>query len=97
MLASLFSKLWKWLRNFVAPFQDITKVIPANDRVVIIPETDYDYLRNIIAPEEPQVKAPHDYSFESVSYKGTVNDKGVRFKATFRLNLFNEGWKQIEL
>lgn len=81
----------------MAPFQDITKVIPANDRVVIIPENDYEYLRNIVASEEPQIKAPQDFSFESVNYEGTVNDNGVRFKATIRLNLFNEGWKQIEL
>lgn len=81
----------------MAPFQDITKVIPANDRVVIIPETDYEYLRNIVATEEPQTKAPQDYSFESVKYEGTVVDNGVRFKATFRLSLFNDGWKQIEL
>lgn len=81
----------------MAPFKELEKVVPAGDRVVIIPEKDYEYLRDIIEKEPPVIKAPQSYRFESVNYHGVVEEKGVRFKAEFNLNLFNEGWKSIGL
>jgi competence protein ComGC len=81
----------------MAPFKELEKVVPTGDRVVIIPEKDYEYLKDIVEPEKPQIKAPQSYRFENVSYKGVIEEKGVRFKANFNLNLFNEGWKSIAL
>ncbi len=81
----------------MAPFKELEKVVPAGDRVVIIPEKDYEYLRDIIEKEPPVIKAPQSYRFENVIYKGVIEEKGVRFKAEFNLNLFNEGWKNVGL
>lgn len=81
----------------MAPFKELEKVVPAGDRVVIIPEKDYDYLRDIVEKEPPVIKAPQSYRFESVFYRGVIEEKGVRFKAEFNLNLFNEGWKNVGL
>lgn len=81
----------------MAPFKELEKVVPAGDRVVIIPEKDYEYLRDIVEKEPPVIKSPQSYRFESVNYRGVVEEKGVRFKAEFNLNLFNEGWKSIGL
>lgn len=81
----------------MAPFKELEKVVPQGDKVVIIPEKDYEYLKDIIEPEKPEIRAPQSFRFETVSYKGTIEEKGVRFKATFVLNLFNKGWKNIAL
>lgn len=81
----------------MAPFKELEKVVPAGDRVVIIPEKDYEYLRSIVEIAPPVLRAPQTHIYENVTYKGTVEDKGVRFKATFNLKIFNEGWKEIAL
>ena len=81
----------------MAPFKELEKVVPTGDRVVIIPEKDYEYLKDIVEKDPPIIKAPQSFRFESVSYKGLIEEKGVRFNAQFNLNLFNEGWKNIAL
>ncbi|GAB4275931.1 MAG: hypothetical protein Kow0029_17430 [Candidatus Rifleibacteriota bacterium] len=81
----------------MAPFKELEKVIPAGDRVVIIPEKDYEYLKDIVEPEKPTIKAPQSFRFENVIYKGKIEEKGVRFIARYTLNLLNEGWKSIAL
>ena len=81
----------------MAPFQDLSKVLPSGDRVVIIPEEDYNYLKDITPKPVPEIIAPSEYRFEAVKYHGTVEEQGVRFKAEFKLNLFNSSWKKIGL
>jgi competence protein ComGC len=83
--------------RIMAPFKELSKVIPTGDRVVIIPEADYRYLRDIVEPVKPEVIAPQSYRFESVAYRGTIEDRGVRFSAEFRLEMFNSGWKKVSL
>ncbi len=83
--------------RIMAPFKELSKVIPTGDRVVIIPEEDYKYLKDVKKPDEPEINAPQNYRFESVHYKGIIQEKGVRFQADFTLDLFNKGWKKIGL
>ena len=39
----------------MAPFQDLSKVLPSGDRAVIIPEEDYNYLKDIAQPVAPEI------------------------------------------
>jgi competence protein ComGC len=81
----------------MAPFKELSKVIPTGDRVVIIPEDDYNYLKDILEPKKPEIISPQAYRFESVHYSGVVEEKGVRFSAEFNVHLFNKEWKKIGL
>ncbi|NCB38144.1 MAG: hypothetical protein EOM80_05180 [Erysipelotrichia bacterium] len=81
----------------MAPFKELSKVVPTGDRVVIIPEDDYKYLKDIVAPQIPEIMAPQQYRFESVKYSGTIENYGVRFSGDFKLDLFNAGWKKVSL
>lgn len=81
----------------MAPFQDLSKVLPSGDRAVIIPEADYRFLKDIEVPPIREVIAPAAFSFEGVKYRGTIEERGVRFNAEFKLNLFNSGWKKVGL
>lgn len=81
----------------MAPFKELEKVIPSGDRVVIIPEEDYRYLKDIVEPVKPEISAPQAFRFESIFYRGTVEERGVRFKGDFKVSLFNSGWKKIGL
>ncbi|HNX76609.1 MAG TPA: prepilin-type N-terminal cleavage/methylation domain-containing protein [Candidatus Rifleibacterium sp.] len=81
----------------MAPFQDLSKVMPSGDRAVIIPEADYRYLKDIEPPMINEIIAPAAYSFEGVKYRGIIEERGVRFNAEFKLNLFNTGWKKVGL
>ncbi|MGM0600740.1 MAG: hypothetical protein ACQETH_13100, partial [Candidatus Rifleibacteriota bacterium] len=81
----------------MAPFKELEKVVPTAERVVIIPEEDYDYLKDIVEPEAGVIKSPQNYRYENVTYKGKIEEKGVRFNATFEISLFNPGWKEIPL
>lgn len=92
----LFAVEFKEIR-VMAPFQELSKVIPTGERVVIIPEADYKYLKDIQPPEEQEVIAPQEYRFESVKYRGTIEERGVRFSAEFKVDLFNTGWKKVSL
>lgn len=81
----------------MAPFKELEKVVPTAERVVIIPEEDYEYLKDIVEPEPKVIKSPQNYRFENVTYKGQIEEKGVRFKAKFEVSLFNPGWKEVPL
>jgi hypothetical protein len=81
----------------MAPFKELEKVVPASDRVVIIPEKDYEYLKSIVEDEPEEIIAPDSFRFEKIIYRGKVENNGVRFKANFRINLFNKGWKTVPL
>ncbi len=81
----------------MAPFQDLNKVLPSADRAVIVPESDYNYLKDITPEKVPEIVSPNEYRFESVKYHGVVEEKGVRFSASFKLDLFNAGWKKVGL
>ncbi|MDD3146730.1 MAG: prepilin-type N-terminal cleavage/methylation domain-containing protein [Candidatus Riflebacteria bacterium] len=98
LLSSLpaFSATFREIR-VMAPFQDLAKVLPSGDRAIIIPEADYNFLKAIEPRVLPEVFSPAEYSFDGVKYHGTVEERGVRFKAEFKLNLFNPVWKKIGL
>lgn len=81
----------------MAPFKELSKVIPSGDRVVIIPEADYRYLKDITEPIKPEIISPQAFRFEAVNYSGTIEDRGVRFNGDFKIDLFNAGWKKIGL
>lgn len=83
--------------RIMAPFKELSKVIPTGERVVIIPETDYRYLKDIAEPVKPEVTAPQSFRFESVNFRGTIEDRGVRFSGDFKVDLFNSGWKKVGL
>jgi hypothetical protein len=94
--SSIFAVQTREIR-VMAPFKELEKVVPTGDRVVIIPEKDYEYLKDIVETEPEPIKAPESYRFEKVTYKGHIEDDGVRFKAEFVINLYNKGWKSIAL
>lgn len=98
LLVSLpvFAETYREIR-VMAPFQDLAKVLPSGDRAIIIPEADYNYLKAIEPAVVSEMVSPNEYSFEAVKYRGTIEDRGVRFNAEFKLNLFNSGWKKIGL
>jgi len=81
----------------MAPFKELASILPTNERVVIIPESDYRYLTDIKIPDKPEIPAPQNFRFGSISYRGHVEDRGVRFVAEYRIDLFNPDWKKIEL
>ncbi|EKD83444.1 MAG: hypothetical protein ACD_39C00674G0001, partial [uncultured bacterium] len=83
--------------RIMAPFKDLSSILPANERVVIIPESDYRYLTDIKIPEKPEQLAPQSYRFGAVIYRGHIEERGVRFVAEYRMELFNPEWKKIEL
>lgn len=83
--------------RIMAPFKDLSQIIPEGDRIVIIPESDYNYLIDIVEPEEPEILAPHSYQIESTQYNGRVEQDGIRFKANYIINLVNPGWKQVQI
>lgn len=83
--------------RIMAPFKELSKVIPTGERVVIIPETDYRYLKDIAEPVKPEITAPQPFRFESVNFRGTIEDRGVRFSGDFKVDLFNSGWKKVGL
>jgi len=81
----------------MAPFKDLAKVLPSGDRVVIIPESDYRYLKDIEIQKVPVIKAPYSFRFETAKYIGRLEKTGARLRAIFKINLLNEGWKTIKL
>ncbi|PKL45674.1 MAG: hypothetical protein CVV41_01350 [Candidatus Riflebacteria bacterium HGW-Riflebacteria-1] len=83
--------------RIMAPFKDLSSILPTGERSVIIPESDYRYLTDIKVPEKPEQFAPQSYQFGSVIYRGHIEERGVRFVAEYRLQLFNKEWKKIEL
>ena len=83
--------------RIMAPFKELASIMPANERVVIIPESDYRYLTDIKVPDKPEVLAPQNFRFGSINYHGHIEDRGVRFTAEYRIDLFNPDWKKIEL
>lgn len=84
--------------RIMAPFKDISTILPADGKVVFLSEEDYRYLKDIKTIEAPKVpENPHEYVFNSVSYIGTAENNGVRFKGIFKLELFNDKWKKIPL
>ncbi|EKD81281.1 MAG: hypothetical protein ACD_39C01877G0001, partial [uncultured bacterium] len=83
--------------RIMAPFKDLSSILPTGERVVIIPESDYRYLTDVKVPEKSEQFAPQSYQFGSVIYRGHIEERGVRFVANYRLELFNKEWKKIEL
>ena len=83
--------------RIMAPFKELSSIMPANERVVIIPESDYRYLTDIKEIEKPEPVAPQSHRFVSVAYRGNIEERGARFVAEYRLELFNPEWKKIEL
>ncbi|NLF98349.1 MAG: prepilin-type N-terminal cleavage/methylation domain-containing protein [Candidatus Riflebacteria bacterium] len=83
--------------RIMAPFKELSSIMPANERVVIIPESDYRYLTDIKEIEKPEPLAPQSYRFVSVAYRGNIEERGARFVAEYKLDLFNPEWKKIEL
>ncbi len=83
--------------RIMAPFKELSSIMPANERVVIIPESDYRYLTDIKEIEKTQPVAPQSYRFGSVAYRGQIEERGARFVAEYRIELFNPEWKKIEL
>ncbi|GEM_PF-975506 len=83
--------------RIMAPFKDLSSIMPANERVVIIPESDYRYLTDVKEVEKTLPVAPQSYRFGSVAYRGHIEERGARFVAEYRIELFNPEWKRIEL
>lgn len=82
----------------LVPFNDLSKVVETSDKVVILPESDYRYLLDIGIPTATEpIRAPFDHLLRSASYRGKVEEKGVRFTGIFDLEMFNPGWKTIPL
>ena len=84
--------------RIMAPFKDLSTILPSDGKVVFLSEEDYKYLKDIKTIETPKIpENPHEYVINSVTYIGAAENSGVRFKGIFKLELFNNKWKKIPL
>jgi len=79
------------------PFKDLSSVIETTDKAVIIPADDYRYLLDLGQDKVvPKPKAPKYCNVNSAFYQGRIEENGVRFNASFKIELVNDGWKVVK-
>ena len=81
----------------LAPFKDLTPLLDQGDKVVIIPEKDYDYLKDLGEKKPEEEKSPNGYLIKNVFYFAETQEKGIKFTALINLELYNEGYKTVPL
>jgi competence protein ComGC len=84
--------------RILAPFKELSSLVPADGKSVFLTEEDYNYLKDIKEIKEPENKQ-HSYSFKLnlVKYQGIIEEKRIKIKAKFELELFKKDWKAIPL
>jgi len=82
----------------MVPFTELSKVMGPEESMVIVPEADYRYLLDVGEKPTPEpIRSPINFSTRRAEYKGTIGERGVKFRGHFEIELFNEGWKTIRL